>query len=1223
MAWRHMHWQWEPRSRSRFTSMLLAVLSFKFTGDAQASLESFQKNIREFEAQSGHQIPDFIKAGIVMNGVEERTLRDHLVMHASRLDTFEKIRAEITEIARTRAALGGPTPMELDALKGKGKDKDKGKYDKGDSKGKGKGKGDKSGGKDKTKDIKCFYCGKKGHKKEDCRKRLADLKKAQAEGKPSVINELTDGGHALPQQQQLAIAAALLDRPSSDDVLYLWVCVNASTQEQMLLNGLVLLDSGAAVSACPKSYGTVFVDKPSTRNLNLRAVSGATVEHHGSRTVRRSAGGQEYDIEFEIADVGGPIISFSQMEDAGWSWRSDGSSRSMVRGDESIDVVRSNGVYWVRLGEATGATDVAHLCGTALVEEPVGEKERTVKTKPIPVLPSEATRTTHMCVHCPPRSWCEHCVKGFAMEDPHKRRDKSKHNIPEIQMDYMFVGSASRKDKKDKKDAKGSADQAKENTNSEEEKIICAIHVVDVVSLCRMVMVCNKGLVDHVSKAIVDFLKEVGRSKVVIRSDNEPAIKALVDDVVRNREDETLVEEIPPGNSQTVGTVEHGNYQVGCQIRALRSSVEARLGITLVPGMAAIAWLFRHAAWIMNRFGIGRDGCTPFERYRGKGYHGEVCELFEMVYWVVPASKEHKFDSRTSTGLWLGKTSKGDSHLIFNEEVIQARTVKRMVEERRWRAQVVKDLDALPWMPRPPRVQERVATRRRRYITWNLIKKYGGTPGCSACSVDGSVHSKKCVERFQAIFEEEETKVAAQATAERMQRDKEADKEAGLRGESPPVVGSSSGAASSSEQKAPQEAQQQQRDEDTSMDLEVATQVMQQSVGGASRKADVVNIDQDGTRSTKKVRTVTDTVALLPERRGETRDISDVPSPSTVPESKRQRELAGLAVCALTVIGSSFDTDDAYDEPDVPRGASTQEATQDEEYDVPTLIAQTPTKDVYGTRSGELLQPEQVQKGRQRELDSLMRHRVVEEVPNGGDGKHVQAGWVEDYKPYPEVRSRFVAKQIAYGQREDVTQSTPALLVFRLLLALAACGFVGGEACFAVFDISVAFLHSVMDEVVFVHPPRGEGLVRPGFCWRLRKAMYGTRRASRLWADKVKLVLENAGCKVLRTMSMVFWHPDLRFVLAVWGDDFGTIGSKDAIDSLEKILTDAFECKNIGVVGPQQGTRVKLLNRVIAWSPRGFRWHTDPKHARVVCEGVGLTPGESKAAGTPGTKGAP
>ena len=41
------------------------------------------------------------------------------------------------------------------------------------------------------------------------------------------------------------------------------------------------------------------------------------------------------------------------------------------------------------------------------------------------------------------------------MEDPHRKRDKSKHGLPEVQLDYMFLGSARwRKDKKDHKDKK-------------------------------------------------------------------------------------------------------------------------------------------------------------------------------------------------------------------------------------------------------------------------------------------------------------------------------------------------------------------------------------------------------------------------------------------------------------------------------------------------------------------------------------------------------------------------------------------------------------------------------------------------------------------------------------------------------------------------------------------------------------------------------------------------
>ena len=327
--------------------------------------------------------------------------------------------------------------------------------------------------------------------------------------------------------------------------------------------------------------------------------------------------------------------------------------------------------------------------------------------------------------------------------------------------------------------------------------------------------------------------------------------------------------------------------------------------------------------------------------------------------------------------------------------------------------------------------------------------------------------------------------------------------------------------------------------------------------------------------------------------RGETRGRESVPAGE--PDSKRVREVAGLLVCVLDVVGSHVDKDVAYDDPDPDFLNNGNHDKQDDgnssdEYEPPDLEARFPTEPVYGTRSGEVLDADGVRAGRQKELDSIARHHVIEVVPNGREGKHIRGGWVEDYKGYPTVRSRFVAKEVAYDTRDDVTQSTPALLIFRLLLALVCSGFVGppSVACFAVFDISVAFFHARLPKgtTIFVHPPKD--LVERGFCWRLRRSMYGTRSASRAWGDRVREVLRKAGCVVLRTMSMMFHHPTDGYVVAVWGDDFGCIGSHTGIDRLRKVLEDNFESNVVGIIGPGQGDMVRLLYREISWDVHGF-----------------------------------
>ena len=102
------------------TGMLLGILNGRFKGDAQNDIESWERDIRSFEKQTSFEILDFVKAGI------------------SRLDTYERFKG-----------------------KGKGKSKDH------KEKGKPNQRKGAHGKSSDTKEMECYYCGKKGHKKSD------------------------------------------------------------------------------------------------------------------------------------------------------------------------------------------------------------------------------------------------------------------------------------------------------------------------------------------------------------------------------------------------------------------------------------------------------------------------------------------------------------------------------------------------------------------------------------------------------------------------------------------------------------------------------------------------------------------------------------------------------------------------------------------------------------------------------------------------------------------------------------------------------------------------------------------------------------------------------------------------------------------------------------------------------------------------------------------------
>jgi hypothetical protein len=56
--------------------------------------------------------------------------------------------------------------------------------------------------------------------------------------------------------------------------------------------------------------------------------------------------------------------------------------------------------------------------------------------------PSSAERAAHDLTHIPFRSWCRHCVRGKAVEDPHRKNTDDDHDgkVPVVSMDYFWLG---------------------------------------------------------------------------------------------------------------------------------------------------------------------------------------------------------------------------------------------------------------------------------------------------------------------------------------------------------------------------------------------------------------------------------------------------------------------------------------------------------------------------------------------------------------------------------------------------------------------------------------------------------------------------------------------------------------------------------------------------------------------------------------------------------------
>lgn len=189
-------------------------------------------------------------------------------------------------------------------------------------------------------------------------------------------------------------------------------------------------------------------------------------------------------------------------------------------------------------------------------EELIAEDIEVVKALPNPVLPDQATIDHHRIDHLPYRSWCGECVAGRGRALPHLRTG-GKRKIPTITFDYCFISKTGVYSREE-----WASMQASE-TETEGVKILV---VREIVSRCTFAHVVQHKGVDDQGYAVSCLVKDIewlGATKLMLRSDNEPAITALLKEalkVVRIElaDVDQIAEEHPPERDpQANGAIEN------------------------------------------------------------------------------------------------------------------------------------------------------------------------------------------------------------------------------------------------------------------------------------------------------------------------------------------------------------------------------------------------------------------------------------------------------------------------------------------------------------------------------------------------------------------------------------------------------------------------------------------------------------------------------------------
>ena len=177
----------------------------------------------------------------------------------------------------------------------------------------------------------------------------------------------------------------------------------------------------------------------------------------------------------------------------------------LILSGDSVEVAGADGK---RHEETTEGREIT-------TEEEEVEPRKVVRT---PYTPSASQVAEHRVDHCPCRDWCEECREAFGREAPHSSVEHQAQWVPVISCDYLFLS------------ARGVFLRNKWEP-MEGKSFLKTPVITDSRGHCRFAnAVASKGT-DEAGYAVECFATDVawlGWSRVIVRSDNEPALAKLV-----------------------------------------------------------------------------------------------------------------------------------------------------------------------------------------------------------------------------------------------------------------------------------------------------------------------------------------------------------------------------------------------------------------------------------------------------------------------------------------------------------------------------------------------------------------------------------------------------------------------------------------------------------------------------------------------------------------------
>ena len=736
------------RGLSMIEGILMAKFTSK---NYLSQLQDWRLRVTRYEQKMGRALDDDVKVSVLLRNAPETIRRQLQLNAEREGYTFEALYRHITGYMQLQTnysdagrlgggSLGGAVAQD-DAMDVGGVTAGKGEKGKGKGKLKGKSKGGKA---QRSKDVHacekcgktnhttaectyfdgaCRYCGVHGHRERDCRKKQAASKNSGETAAVVTTPGPTTGQVAFVERRQ---------RQLEDESGWILGVMREITKEPWTKTvGAVefIVDSGSEATI----LNTGLADKHGVD----RAKSSASLYHIGGGdlncSTRGSLHGQLRDekwgpfpvaLECHVGDVQRNVLSVSRLVDQGCNVNFGPDGCWIRHKGRCVNLHRQGGLFTLRVERPSGrkgqeaqmvapvAMDDAEdepsdelpewlqpfnpddyleeeseregLADAEGFHAPAGPDARAVTT---PATPTEAERRAHAIAHLPYRGWCEHCVSGKGVEEPHFRQDAGASMERVVQIDYSFYGSTAA-------------------ICSEREAVRKVLVAVDTdTGMVYQIMCRTKGRQDqYVVAGICKFLTDLRCSDIVLQSDGEYPIRSIVAAIAQTaREKHGLVireRRAPKFSHQSQGSVEATIRHCRGHFRTLRSALENETGLEISMAHDIAPWLVRHAGWLISRFQPKAEKRSAYFRVHGVEYTRPLVEFGEYVLFRdnSPASLANKARSPWNSGVWLGRSDATDENIIGTASGVKLiRTIRRRPVGEQYSAEAIQSMRGVPW----------------------------------------------------------------------------------------------------------------------------------------------------------------------------------------------------------------------------------------------------------------------------------------------------------------------------------------------------------------------------------------------------------------------------------------------------------------------------------------------------------------------------------------------